>query len=63
MTFAASRSAPAGRRAARYWLFYSLDGGSTYTNVAQLNPDGTSVPNTVGVTHIGDAVQPVLAAG
>jgi hypothetical protein len=35
-----------------YWLFYSLDGGSTYTNVSDLNPDINSVPNTVGVTHM-----------
>jgi hypothetical protein len=35
-----------------YWLFYSLDGGTTYTNVSPLNPDGKLVPNSVGVTHI-----------
>jgi hypothetical protein len=35
-----------------YWLFYSLDGGQTYTNVSQLNTDIHSVPNTVGVTHM-----------
>lgn len=35
-----------------YWLFYSLDGGSTYTNVSDLNPDINSVPDTVGVTHM-----------
>lgn len=40
-----------------YWLFYSLDGGTTWTNVATLNPtlSGTSgviVPNTVGVTNV-----------
>jgi hypothetical protein len=35
-----------------YWLFYSLDGGATYTNVSDLNPDINSVPNTVGVTHM-----------
>jgi hypothetical protein len=35
-----------------YWLFYSLDGGGTYTNVSQLNTDINSVPNTVGVTHM-----------
>jgi hypothetical protein len=33
-----------------YWLFYSLDGGNTFTNVSQLNPDINSVPNTVGVS-------------
>ncbi|MGC4017345.1 MAG: Ig-like domain-containing protein [Luteolibacter sp.] len=40
-----------------YWLFYSLDGGTTWTNVSALNPaiSGTSgvvVPNTVGVTSV-----------
>jgi hypothetical protein len=35
-----------------YWLFYSLDDGFTYENVAALNPDINSVPNTVGVTHM-----------
>src|SRR5437016_634488 len=39
-----------------YWLFYSLDGGSTYTNVSALNPDSTSVPNTVGVTHMAGQI-------
>ncbi|NQW99636.1 Ig-like domain-containing protein, partial [bacterium] len=39
-----------------YWLFYSLD-GTTWTNVAALNPtvSGTSgviVPNSVGVTSV-----------
>jgi hypothetical protein len=36
-----------------FWLFYSLDGGVTYTNVSDLNPDNNSVPNTAyNVTHI-----------
>jgi hypothetical protein len=35
-----------------FWLFYSLDGGVTYTNVSELNPDGNSVPNTVDVFHM-----------
>jgi hypothetical protein len=40
-----------------YWLFYSLDNGSTWTNVAGLNPTlagpgGVVVPNTVGVTSV-----------
>lgn len=40
-----------------FWLFYSLDGGATWTNVAALNPvlSGTSgvvVPNTVGATTV-----------
>ena len=33
-----------------YWLFYSLDGGTTWTNVTALNPTLATVPNTVGVT-------------
>lgn len=38
-----------------YQVFYSLDNGTTWTNVAALNPtlsgpDGVIVPNTVGVT-------------
>ena len=33
-----------------YWLFYSLDSGATWTNVAALNPTLASVPNTAGVT-------------
>ncbi len=36
-----------------FWLFYSLDGGVTYTNVSDLNPDSNSVPNIApNVTHI-----------
>ncbi len=41
-----------------YWLFYSLDNGTTWTNVSQLNPGDTGsgaaviVPNTVGVTTV-----------
>jgi hypothetical protein len=40
-----------------YWLFYSLDGGATFTNVASLDPTlagptGIIVPNTVGVTNV-----------
>jgi hypothetical protein len=36
-----------------FWLFYSLDGGVTYTNVSDLNPDSTTVPNIApNVTHI-----------
>lgn len=35
-----------------YWLFYSLDNGTTWTNVTALNPTLTNVPNTVGVTTI-----------
>jgi len=39
-----------------YWLFYSLDNGTTWTNVSALNPtlsgSGVQVPNTVGVTTV-----------
>jgi hypothetical protein len=36
-----------------FWLFYSLDGGITYTNVSDLNTDNNSVPNTAyNVTHM-----------
>ncbi len=33
-----------------YWLFYSLDGGTTWNNVATLNPTLTDVPNSTGTT-------------
>ena len=39
-----------------YWLFYSTDGGTSWTNVSALNPAITgatvNVPNTVGVTNV-----------
>ncbi|OYW76022.1 MAG: hypothetical protein B7Z37_10790 [Verrucomicrobia bacterium 12-59-8] len=39
-----------------YWLFYSLDNGTTWTNVTALNPTltgtGVQVPNTTGVTTV-----------
>lgn len=35
-----------------YWLFYSVDGGLTWTNASSLNPNSTSVPNTTGVTSL-----------
>ncbi len=40
-----------------YWLFYSLDNGSTWTNVSSLNPTrsgpgGVIVPNSIGVTNV-----------
>ncbi len=40
-----------------YQVFYSLDNGTTWTNVAALNPtlsgpDGVIVPNTTGVTTV-----------
>jgi len=35
-----------------YWLFYSLDGGATYTNFTTLNPSEASVPgDSTGVSH------------
>ena len=38
-----------------YWLFYSLD-GSSWTNVAALNPTLSTVPNTVGVSSFSSVV-------
>jgi len=38
-----------------YWLYYSLDNGATWTNVAAVNPTITNVPNTTGVTVIAPA--------
>ena len=43
-----------------YWLFYSLNGGTSWTNVSALNPtlsatSGVVVPNTFGVTSITSA--------
>ena len=39
-----------------YWLFYSLDNGTTWTNVTALNPTlsgaGVQVPNSIGVTTV-----------
>lgn len=35
-----------------YELFYSLDGGATYTNVTALNPDGHTWANTIGTVHM-----------
>ena len=40
-----------------YWLFYSVDNGTTWTNVAPLNPtvsgpNGVVVPNTIGVANV-----------
>ena len=35
-----------------YWLFYSLDGGTSWTNVSQLNPTLANVPNSLGTTNI-----------
>lgn len=44
-----------------YWLFYSLDNGATWTNVAALNPTLANVPNTVGVTTIAPATVALAA--
>jgi hypothetical protein len=33
-----------------YWLFFSLDGGTNWTNASTLNPTITSVPNTTGTS-------------
>ncbi|MES2594544.1 MAG: Ig-like domain-containing protein [Verrucomicrobiota bacterium] len=33
-----------------YWLFYSLDNGTSWTNASTLNPTISTVPNTVGTT-------------
>ncbi len=33
-----------------YWLFFSLDGGTSWTNASTLNPTLTNVPNTVGTS-------------
>jgi|GEM_PF-927137 len=46
-----------------YWLFYSLNNGTTWTNVSSLNstlsgPTGVIVPNAVGVTNV---VAPTLS--
>ncbi len=34
-----------------YWLFYSLDGGATYTNISALNGDGHTWANAIGTVH------------
>ncbi|MBL9185220.1 MAG: metallophosphoesterase [Verrucomicrobiaceae bacterium] len=34
-----------------YWLFYSVDNGTTWTNASTLNPTAATVPSTVGVTN------------
>jgi len=44
-----------------YWLFYSLNGGASWTNVSALNPTlsgltGVVVPNTVGVTSVSQTL-------
>lgn len=34
-----------------YWLFYSVDNGTTWTNASSVNPTATTVPSTTGVTN------------
>ena len=34
-----------------YWLFYSVDDGTTWANASTLNPTASTVPGTVGVTN------------
>lgn len=34
-----------------YWLFYSVDNGTTWTNASTINPTSATVPSTVGVTN------------
>ncbi len=49
-----------------YWLFYSVNGGSSWTNVSSLNPTIATVPNKVGVTSTSgsfDFSAPVAAGG
>ena len=38
-----------------YWLYYSLNGGTSWTNVSALNPTLATVPNSVGVTTETDS--------
>jgi predicted MPP superfamily phosphohydrolase len=50
-------TAPAANQLPGYWLFYSLDGGTSWTNVSALNPTftgpgGVIVPSTTGVTTV-----------
>lgn len=35
-----------------YWFFYSLDNGTSWTNVSALNSTITTVPNTIGDTTV-----------
>ncbi len=39
-----------------YWLFYSLNGGTSWTNVSALNPTIITVPNTVGITSTSGSI-------
>lgn len=38
-----------------YWLFYSVDDGTTWTSASTLNPTASTVPGTVGVTNTGSS--------
>ncbi|MGV3659526.1 MAG: Ig-like domain-containing protein [Prosthecobacter sp.] len=39
-----------------YWLFYSTNNGSTWTEVTALRPSATTVPNSVGVSNFAPAL-------
>jgi hypothetical protein len=39
-----------------YWLFTSTDNGSSWNNVVALNPTLSTVPNTVGVSTVSNAL-------
>lgn len=45
-----------------YWLFYSLDNGTTWTNVSATNPTITTVPNTAGVNVTAPATVTLSSA-
>ena len=50
-----------------YWLFYSLDSGTTWASVPALNPtvagpSGVIVPNTIGVTTVPQTNVPLATA-
>lgn len=50
-----------------YWLFQSLDNGTTWTNISALNPtvtgsSGVIVPNSIGVTTVSPTVSPTAFA-
>jgi len=45
-----------------YWMFFSLDNGTTWTNVSALNANGHTWANTVGVVHESVADVPLSAA-
>ena len=45
-----------------YQLFYSLDNGTSWTNVSALNPTITTVPNSVGVTTVSPSTVTLSSA-